>query len=222
MILLYTEIILISGILAVLSAEYQDCFRKKQDFSLGNIKKHFLEKPLGFIIFSVMYVFFSVIAIMFYQRKNLSYMQLPQYVIFWEYLLLSAWIDFNTKKIPNQLFIVLLAVRSVGILAEMSLENENPVSIIISSLSGMLAGGFIILVCRLVSRGGIGAGDVKLFAVTGFFFGLIPVMNILFYSTFISALAAGLLLITKKAKMKSTLTLGPFVFIAINIYYILL
>ena len=78
------------------------------------------------------------------------------------------------------------------------------------------------LACRLISRGGIGAGDVKLFALIGFYFGIIPTMNMMFYTTFLAAIAAAFLLISKKAKMKSTLALGPFAFIGLNIYYILL
>ena len=218
----FIAVVLISAILAIVSAEYQDCYQKKQEFSFTAIKTHFLEKPMHFIAFLVIDIAFAVLAIVFQKEKNLTLVQLPQYVIFWECVLLGAWIDFRTKKIPNPIFLLLLGVRAVGILAEMAFYSDRIFDILLSSFSGMLLGGIILLVFRLISRGGLGAGDIKLFALIGFYFGVIPMMNILFYTTFFSALTAIFLLITKKAKMKSTLALGPFAFIGLNIYYILL
>ena len=222
LIILYIAVILISVILAILSAEYQDCYRKKREFSLDSIKTNFLQKPVRFIVFLILYLVFAILSILFYQSKNLYSAQLPQYVIFWECILLSAWVDSQTKKIPNQIFFILLAARVIGILAEIISKPKELFLILFTSFSGLLIGGAIVFICRLISRGGIGAGDVKLFALIGFYFGVIPAMNILFYTTFLASLAASFLLITRKAKMKSTLALGPFVFIGLNIYYILL
>ncbi|MBD5143042.1 MAG: hypothetical protein HDT22_05445 [Ruminococcus sp.] len=222
MIIFYIIIIITTAILAILSAEYQECYRKEKIFSMQNIKINFLQKPMHFIIFLVLHIVFAILAVLFYQRKNLNLVQLPQYIIFWDCILLSAWIDFLVKKIPNLIFLILLAVRGIGILAEMIFYSNELFQVLLTSFSGMLIGGAIVLACRLISRGGIGAGDVKLFALIGFYFGVIPAMNILFYTTFLASMIAIILLIGKKAKMKSTLALGPFVFIGLNVYYILL
>ncbi|MDE6087693.1 MAG: A24 family peptidase [Oscillospiraceae bacterium] len=221
-ILLYAVMIVISGILAVLAAEYQECYIKEQELSFKHIKLNFFSRPLQFIVFLILYLLFTGLAIFFYQKKNLNPVQLPQYVIFWECLLAGAWIDFKVKKIPNVVFLLLLGVRTIGIMIEIAYYPEALFQILLDAFSGLLTGGLITMVCRLISRGGLGAGDVKLFALTGYYFGIIPTMNILFYTTFLSAVFAGFLLISKKAKMKSTLALGPFVFIGLNIYYILL
>lgn len=222
MILFYIVMVLVSAMLAVMTAEYQACYQKKQKFSLQNIREHFMKMPVPFLVFVIVYVTFTVIAVLHYQEKGLHFIQLPQYVIFWEGMLAGAWIDFRTKKIPNVIFLILLAVRCAGILAEMAFLPENIFQILLTSFSGMLVGGIILLLCKLLSRGGIGAGDVKMFALIGFNFGMVVVMNILFYTTFLAAFVAMFLLISRKAKMKSTLALGPFVFIGLNIYYILL
>lgn len=214
--------VLISMIVAVLATEYQICYLQEKEFSVRNIKEHFTQKPVQFIIFLVLYITFSILSVLFYQKKELTSVQLPQYVLFWECILLGAWIDFKTKKIPNPIFLILLAGRTLGIFAEMVCYSDKIFDILLSSFSGMLLGGIILLIFRLISRGGLGAGDVKLFALIGFYFGIIPMMNILFYTTFFAAITASFLLITKKAKMKSTLALGPFAFIGLNIYYILL
>jgi len=222
LILFYVIIVVISAILALLAAEYQNCYQKEEAFVIGNVKSHLLQKPIHFVVFLILYVAFSIAAILFYETKGINMVQLPQYILFWECILLGGWIDFRTKKIPNQIFLILLAVRGIGILIEMAFYPNEIFHILLTSFSGMLIGGTIVLICRLISRGGIGAGDVKLFALIGFYFGVIPMMNILFYTTFLSAIVAAFLLITRKAKMKSTLALGPFAFIGLNLYYILL
>ncbi len=214
--------VLISMLTAVLAAEYQLCYLQEKEFSVRTIKNHFLQKPVPFIIFLILYLAFSILSVLFYQKKGLTPVQLPQYILFWECILLGAWIDFKKKKIPNPIFLILLAGRTFGIFAEIICYPDKLFDILLSSFSGMLLGGIILLIFRLISRGGLGAGDIKLFALTGFYFGIIPMMNILFYTIFFAAIAAVFLLITKKAKMKSTLALGPFAFIGLNIYYILL
>ncbi len=207
---------------SLLATEYQNCYRKSETFSFPEMKRHLQEKPLQFVPVLLIYSAFFILALCVYQQKHLNLVQLPQYILFWDCILISSWIDFHVKKMPNLIFLILLGARTVGIFAEMAHQPEEIISLILGSFSGMLLGGGIILICRLISRGGIGAGDVKLFALVGYYFGIIPMMNILFYTVFLAAFGAIILLLTKKAKMKSTLALGPFAFIGLNIYYLLL
>ena len=57
----------------------------------------------------------------------------------------------------------------------------------------------------------MGAGDVKLLAVTGFYMGLGIIFTDIFLSILIAALYSGLLLIRKKIKMKEEISFAPFV-----------
>lgn len=52
----------------------------------------------------------------------------------------------------------------------------------------------------------MGAGDVKLLAVTGFYMGLGIIFTDIFLSILIAALYSGLLLIRKKIKMKEEIS----------------
>lgn len=77
-------------------------------------------------------------------------------------------------------------------------------------LWGFLAGGGTLLAIALLSRGGIGGGDVKLAAVLGLILGLRLTAAALFLS-FVAGSVAGLALVAaRKAGMKDAIPFGPF------------
>ena len=78
------------------------------------------------------------------------------------------------------------------------------------------------LICMLLSRGGVGAGDVKLIAAIGLYYGLAGVLSILMVTLIFAAIFSIVMLATKKAKMKSTLPMAPFIFIGLSIHNILI
>ncbi len=93
--------------------------------------------------------------------------------------------------------------------------------IVVFSLVGMALGGGFILVCMLFSKGGIGGGDMKLYAVIGFCFGLIGVIQVMIYSMLLSAVFCIGLLIFRKAKMRSTVPMAPFILAGLTVFYLL-
>ena len=137
-------------------------------------------------------------------------------------MFLISPIDYQVKKIPNKLLLVLLAVRIVFLVLTFFERPEDFTAILVSSLIGMAVGAFIILVVLLLSKGQVGAGDLKLFAVIGFFYGLYGLIQIMMYSLFLSAIFAIVLLLSGKAKMKSTMPMAPFVFFGLTFYFVLL
>lgn len=223
MIVLYYILLYLCSLgLAVPLTELQHCYVHEQPFTLEKLGEHLRKSPVAFIVFGLLFAGGTTAAILTYSAKGLNMVVMPQYLLMWECMLVGAWIDFKVKKIPNLIFVILLAGRCIGLLVEMAMYPDNLIAILLDAIPGMLIGGIIVLACRLLSRGGVGAGDVKLFAMIGLYFGVVYTLNILFYTTFIAAFVAIVLLVSKKAKMKSTLAFGPFAFIGINIFYILL
>lgn len=222
MVILKICIVVFSIIFSLIMAEYQWCYRNEEAFSVSRLCENLKKMPGRYMIFGLIYLSFSVVCILFYKQKNVSLIQLPQFVFFWECALMCAWIDFKVKKIPNSILLLMLFVRCCGFVVTLFFTPEDIIAVFINSMIGMLVGAAFVLICRLISRGGIGAGDVKLFALIGLYFGSIALINIMFYALFFAALASAILLISKRAGFKSTLALGPFVFIGLNIYYILL
>ena len=222
MILISVSLCLVSLYLSILAAYYQHCYRETQTFDIRVAISYIRRSSLSCIVFALLYLGVCAFLLCFRENMELSSVGLIQYALFWEGLALGAWIDFKVKKIPNPLFLILLAVRCTGLVAEMVFYTEGMITVLLDAFGGMFLGGLIVLICRLLSRGGIGAGDVKLFGILGFYFGIIATMNILFYTTFISAISAAFLLITRKAQMKTTLAFGPFALVGVSIYYVLL
>ena len=60
------------------------------------------------------------------------------------------------------------------------------------------------------------------FAVIGLYFGLVGLLQIMIYSLLLSAVVSIFLLAVRKAKMKSTMPMAPFIIIGLTVYFIFL
>jgi leader peptidase (prepilin peptidase) / N-methyltransferase len=80
-----------------------------------------------------------------------------------------------------------------------------------NSLLGAATGFVLLLVIALVSKGGMGFGDVKLYAVLGFVLGFKLVLLSFFFSTLFGAVIGGLALLFKIVKRKQPIPFGPFI-----------
>jgi leader peptidase (prepilin peptidase) / N-methyltransferase len=80
-----------------------------------------------------------------------------------------------------------------------------------NSLLGAVTGFVLLLVIALVSKGGMGFGDVKLYALLGFVLGFKLVLLSFFFSTLLGAVIGGLALLFKIVKRKQPIPFGPFI-----------
>ena len=218
-VLKYVIFILLSIVFAGASMIFRQNYVEEKKISWSDsIRKHqFLSTAI-----CAAYLVFAIAALVFYEMKGISFIEMTQCLLLWDAMFLIATIDFQVKKIPNKLLLVLLVVRVIFLVLTFFERPEDFVPILTSSLIGMAIGAFIILIVLLLSKGQVGAGDLKLFAVIGFFFGLSGLIQIMMYSLFLSALVAIVLLLSKKAKMKSTLPMAPFVFLGLTFYYVII
>lgn len=132
-------------------------------------------------------------------------------MLFWA-LGMIAWVDQSSKRIPNTALKDLLAVRTVLLLLECLLNQEYWLSVLISSGIGLVLGGGMFLLCFLLARGGIGAGDVKLLAVIGYYVGGGVIFTLIFLTTLLAALYSLIRLALKKTSLKEEIPFAPFVF----------
>ncbi|HEY2421895.1 MAG TPA: prepilin peptidase [Neobacillus sp.] len=79
------------------------------------------------------------------------------------------------------------------------------------SLIGALTGFILLLVIALVSKGGMGFGDVKLYALLGLILGFKLVLLSFFLSTLYGAVLGGLALLLKIVKRRQPIPFGPFI-----------
>jgi leader peptidase (prepilin peptidase)/N-methyltransferase len=86
-----------------------------------------------------------------------------------------------------------------------------------SSLSGLLLAGGIFLAIVLLSKGGMGGGDVTLIASLGFVLGTKYILLNIFLSFILGAIISIFLLVTKIKGRKDPIPFGPFIILGFYI-----
>jgi leader peptidase (prepilin peptidase)/N-methyltransferase len=79
------------------------------------------------------------------------------------------------------------------------------------SITGAVTGFVLLLIIALVTKGGMGFGDVKLYALLGFVLGLKLVLLSFFLSTLFGAVIGGLALLFRIVKRRQPIPFGPFI-----------
>ncbi|MED4225067.1 prepilin peptidase [Neobacillus cucumis] len=79
------------------------------------------------------------------------------------------------------------------------------------SLIGTVTGFLLLLIIAVVSKGGMGFGDVKLYALIGLVIGFKLVLLSFFLSTFYGTVIGGLALLLRVVKKRQPIPFGPFI-----------
>ena len=141
--------------------------------------------------------------------------------LFWGMYLLAK-VDYHEKKIPNKIVLALLLFR-LGFLAYEVFSNlEYWKTVVVYPVLGAIIGGVIMAIAMLLSRKGVGMGDVKMFIMIGAFVGSSEIIATMFYTFLISAVGGIGLIIFKKASVKDSVPMAPFACAGIVLEYLLL
>ncbi len=150
------------------------------------------------------------------------------YAVLTLFLIVATFVDLEHLVILDR---VVFAVALIGIFytvyKRMPVEGSH--ALVDAGLGAVLAGGVFLLVA-ILSRGGMGGGDIKLIAALGLFFGIKQILLTLVLSILIGAIISAFLLLTKKKSSKDAIPFGPFIAMAayivmlygqeiINIYF---
>ncbi|REE66672.1 type 4 prepilin peptidase 1 [Paenibacillus taihuensis] len=84
---------------------------------------------------------------------------------------------------------------------------------------GALLGGGILLLVHIVSRGQMGLGDVKLFALFGLIIGFKSIIVALLLACLAGTLIGGLLMLIRRVRRKQAIPFGPFLALGSLIAY---
>lgn len=126
-------------------------------------------------------------------------------------LCVIAWKDAMLKQIPNHMLLILVLVRSVLLFDDMTTA--------IASFEGFLIGGGVMLFGYLLSKGTMGAGDVKLMAVVGSYVGSDRMLQVILCSLIASCIFGFIQLLRKKMELRHGIPFAPFVLISVIFYY---
>jgi len=125
---------------------------------------------------------------------------------------IAAIIDIKTKRVPNKLVITMLVVWLFIMTAMMLIDIDRAVVFLTDSALGFALSGGVFMTVYLISRKGLGGGDVKFAAASGLYLGVGGILPAIFIGTVLAALIGGILILTKKIKRKDPIPLIPFLF----------
>ena len=138
------------------------------------------------------------------------------------FLLIIFFIDLKHFIIPNELTFPLIVI---GFLKSFypnlnTLIFPNFINSLIGGVFGYLLIWSIIFFYKQVrNKEGMGLGDAKLLAVTGFWFGWTSIPFVIFLSSIIALLFVMPSLLTKKRKLSSQIPFGPYIVVSMVIYF---
>lgn len=209
-------LVIIMFLLYVFNASYYvyEMNDKKEKINIKNA----LEKNVYNLIFLGHGLILGIIGVFCFWYYHYSFIGLYKYYILLGILFLLVVIDIKKKIVPNMVLLVLLiSILIVNLLQIFVYGGGSDLAIAYGIGAGF---SFIVFfICMLISRGGIGAGDVKLFTLIGLCSG-IGATNIIFYSLCCSFLYSICMLAMRKVKMKDYIPMVPFIYMGVLIFFI--
>ena len=110
---------------------------------------------------------------------------------------------------PNQFLIAGLVLRVILFGAEFAVDSRSALTTLKDCAIGAVVYGAFFLLLLLVFKNSVGMGDVKLFALMGFYQGLWGAFSSVFFSLLVTFVLSVFLLITKKKKRNDVIAFGP-------------
>ncbi|MCI8586765.1 MAG: prepilin peptidase [Lachnospiraceae bacterium] len=129
-------------------------------------------------------------------------------LLLYPHLLLIALEDRKRRKIPGALLRSLLCQEGALLLLESIFQEDS--GVLLEAVKGFLAGGGAAFLLYLVTRGGIGAGDVKLLTTAGLCLGSRKIIEAQILAMFLACPACMYLFFTKRCREKQSIPLAPF------------
>lgn len=194
---------IIGGVLSVVFAIL--AWRKHDAIDLKMDNKHDMLIVLASVVITV--VLFGMAT-----QKDYLYIDIIRQIIAYTLLLSVSMIDAKYHIIPNKIIVtafisgVVLLGAYYLIYPELSMKNT------IDCLFGALVGFGMLFVVSIISKQGIGMGDVKLIGSLGLILGMINCYSVLFYALVVLVIYALVNWIRKKINMKSQIPFAPFVY----------
>lgn len=139
----------------------------------------------------------------------MNWYEVIKYLLFTVFLTIASYTDIRFRRISNML---MLAMFLSGIIV-MLLSRD--IYIYILGFVGAALAAVLFGIMYFTSKGGLGAGDVKLAICMGIFVGIYDFINIMIYSLIYTVIAGIVLAVIKRksgnSKEKTRLPFAPFI-----------
>ncbi|MEK6589367.1 MAG: prepilin peptidase [Nitrospinota bacterium] len=152
--------------------------------------------------YPIVEILIGVIYLFLYLNFHLS-SKFFMYALLCPSLVIIAFIDIEHKIIPDT---ITLPGMVIGLTTSILLPHIT----VLNSLKGLLTGGGLFYFIAILSRRGMGGGDIKLIAMIGSFLGWKMTLLTIFLGSLIGSLGGIILIILRKKGRKDTIPFGPF------------
>lgn len=213
---LYIIVTCIFGALSVVGILYHD-IRKKSAVGVDSENEEEVSTenktfPLKYSIIYCVIVFILILVVALWlllHFNNLDTIYMCKRVALVSILFVATYYDKLAYRIPNKLILYGLFCRVILLIFELIFSTETVSSVLISEFIG--AGGLLVfsVIGLIVTRNGIGMGDIKLFILMGLFQGLTGIVSSVFASLIVSFVYSVFLLITRKKSRKDYIAFAP-------------
>lgn len=133
----------------------------------------------------------------------------------------SGAVDLLERRIPNLFPLLLTACGVLAAAIGFVLHSEQAMPMLIGGLIGAAVMLAALLLCRRLSRGGIGLGDVKLLAALAFLIGLYGAFSTLLFAQLSALVCAVVLLALRRATLRDSIPFAPFFLIGFAVTLLL-
>lgn len=168
---------------------------------------------IGIPIICLIYLIFN------FNEKYYIILLLNEMLLIFGYI--ASLIDIKSKTIPNKLILIMIGAWLLIMALMVLIDTELAVLMLKDSILGFIIGGGLFLIVYLISRKGLGGGDVKFIAATGLYIGFARTISVILYGSILATLFVLILLLLKKIGRKDPIPLVPFLYagILITMFY---
>lgn len=213
----YIIAVLVAALTAVMSYAILDkpLADKLKFFNIASAKKEYESKVLSVnqcrLLAGIIAVlsFIAVVRIVQYVPDTIGVCKM---VISLLCLTGAGCFDFRERRIPN-LFPLILALGGVALLAlGVALQQDGAVAYITSSAISTVGCALLLTLASVMTKQGIGAGDIKLICAFALMTGVHAVIGTLFFAVVLCSIASIIALVFKLKTLQGSFPFGPFLF----------
>ena len=183
-------------------------------------KKKFIVDKVVLIDAAVTFVTTGVITYLRYPKMVFEMMAFTSVLII--ILATLTVCDIKKKIVPNRVILAALVFWMLVICTSIVANMTIGVALLGQSLIGGVIAGAIFLLCYVISKKKLGAGDVKLAFIIGLYMTSARMFGGIFYGSILCCVFSIVQLIRKKITVKSGVPMIPFLYMGCLITYILL
>lgn len=195
-------------VLAIIAKKYQ-CMNKEDKYG-------------GQIFIGTLLMAVTVLTnVLLLNQPQYHWMEITNFMTAYVVVLVSAVVDFYCHKIPNIILLMGIGIRFLILCIISIFYQDMAANMWIMSFLGGILCLLALLFISMVSKKGIGYGDVKLYGCLGFLLGVLDTYYILFYAVFIAAIYAAYILLGKKGDKNTRIPFGPFTYLGFLTVYML-